>query len=189
MPRTRLAHLGPTPRNERTSAASHGSTPPWAATTRLAIACICGALASWKVQAWIAVSMASGVSWLMARGVRAWVKSRWAQDKVTASRVRIEMIQATSTSNGELNPSSASANSAACGKGRMASRMRAMATSIAKGRLSVIENCILHTSTIRAKTSLPTSSCLSLLLAYRATAKEIHDGQQNDRPEQRYQER
>src|SRR6516162_1384792 len=95
-------------------------------------------LASWKVQAWIASSMASGVSWLMVSGVRARANSRYAQDKVTASRVRIEMIQATSTSNGELNPSSARANSVACGKGRMTSRMRAMATSIAKGYLSVI---------------------------------------------------
>src|SRR4029450_1300379 len=189
MPRTRLAHLGPTPRNERKIAASHGSTPPWSFTTRHATACICGALASWKVPAWIASSMASGVSWLMVSGVRAKANSRCAQDKVTASRVRIEMIQATSSSNGEPNPSSASANSAACGKGRIASRTRAMATSIAKGRLSVIGKpsppCFGRKG--QRTDSLPLTYLL-WPLAYRTTAKKIHDGQQNDRSKQRYKE-
>src|SRR6267142_1535770 len=58
MPRTRLVHLGPTPRNERKISASHGSAPPWAVTTRHAIACICGALAS-RIRA-IATSIAKG---------------------------------------------------------------------------------------------------------------------------------
>src|SRR5690349_12854851 len=130
--------------------------------------------------------MASGVSWLMVRGVRARANSRWAQDKVTASRVRIEMIQATSSSNGELNPSSARANSAACGKGRMASRMRAIATSIAKGRLSGISKLspsYLYPYNIPLTVrSTQAHACVSthVHLAHRAAAKEIHDGQQND---------
>src|SRR5262245_59587051 len=134
--------------------------------------------------------MASGVSWLMVSGVRARANSRWAQDKVTASRERIEMIQATSSSNGELNPSSASPNSAACGKGRMASRMRRIATSIAKGHLTDIGNpgppCFYSYSGPR---QAGWAMSRAQHLAHRTTAKEIHDGQQNDRPEQRHKER
>jgi len=56
------------------------------ATAWHAIACICDALAVWKVQAWIASFMASGVSRLMGSGVQARANSRCAQDKMTAYR-------------------------------------------------------------------------------------------------------
>src|SRR5688572_14704458 len=57
---------------------------------------------------------------------------------VTSSRVRIEMMQATSCSNGELKPSSASSNIAALAKGRTAARTRRMTSSMSKGRFGAV---------------------------------------------------
>jgi hypothetical protein len=73
---------------------------------------------------------------LSSAGVRARANSRRAVGKVTSSYVRIEMIQATSCSKGERNPSSASSNSAAFGRGRTASPMRESARSISNNRFA-----------------------------------------------------
>ena len=79
--------------------------------------------------------MAATVNRLTSSGVRARANRRRAVGNVTSSRVRMEMMQATSCSKGERKPSSASSKSAALGNGRTASRMRRNAWSISNGRL------------------------------------------------------
>ena len=61
MPRTRLAHLGPTPAKLVSVSKSQGSLPPNSSTTRVAMAWIVRLLGSWKVQAWINSSIRAGV--------------------------------------------------------------------------------------------------------------------------------
>src|SRR5579859_1566713 len=70
--------------------------------------------------------------------VRARAKSPLAVGRVTSSSVRIEMMQATSCSNGDRKPSLASSNSAALGNGRTASATRSITMSISNGCFLVI---------------------------------------------------
>ena len=80
--------------------------------------------------------MSATESCAIAAGVRATANSRRATGSVTSSNVRIEIKQATSCSKGERNPSSASSNSAAFGRGRTASPMRENARSISNNRFA-----------------------------------------------------
>ena len=59
MPSTRLAHFGPTPWNERIVSSSQPSSPSSSRTTRVAMAWICAALASWNVHVPISSSISA----------------------------------------------------------------------------------------------------------------------------------
>jgi hypothetical protein len=74
------------------------------------------AFAEWNVERRIAVSMAGTDMLAISTGVRAFAKSSRATWSVISSRVRTEMMQATTCSNGESKPSSASSNMAALGR-------------------------------------------------------------------------
>src|SRR5262245_35288894 len=115
IPRVRCAHFGPTPEKERNTSSSQGRVPLCSSKTRSAIAWICSALRSWNVHGWIRSSISSMVNLLIWAGVRARANNLREVGSDTSSYVRIEIIQATNCSNGELNPSSASSNIAAFG--------------------------------------------------------------------------
>ena len=66
-----------------------------------AISWICQDFGAWKVHGWMSASISSGVRRATASGVRATAKRARAATTVVSSRVRVEMMHATSCSNGE----------------------------------------------------------------------------------------
>jgi hypothetical protein len=96
IPSARCAHLGPTPRNEPSTASSQGNSPPYRSTVTWAISRICSAFAVRNVVSRMSPSIRDAPSAASAAGVGAAAKSRRAATRLTSSRLRMERMQATS---------------------------------------------------------------------------------------------